>query len=504
MNNDNIYKLAFKQFIAFCLWVALARVSKGFVLPFMTLLGIMWAFKGEFGKSLSLYVMLMMMVTLNPFILPSAGMMYTLGLRFGPLLIGLTLAIRGAMVTNRQALPLGMMLLFLLVAAFSSVGGWCPEVSYLKLINFLVFFLGIWLGTKGLQQDAQGVVILRATVLALATFLIVGSVALLPFPGVSTINALRKLSEVEDVALKNEIMREIIDTGGMTLFCGILNHSQALSPLLSCAFAWVMGDLLFVEGRFRWPHILLLMAGIPLLYITRSRTALLSITVAFIMVYFYLPRRLALDRKMKQWLGHILLAGGVALIAAAGIAEARSNAITRWLRKTDDVQTDQRSLSEAFTASRQGLIEMCMDDFHRSPALGMGFQVAEYTREYAKQHKGLILSSPIEKGVIPIMILGETGITGVVVFVIFLITFYLGCVNRRLFLTVMMMAVFLSLNMGEATFFSPGGVGGPEWIFCIVGGYTLDLMLAASQRRMVGRVSGQIAYMGNGGWGGMV
>lgn len=482
MNSESIYKLAFKQFIAFCLWVALARVSRGFILPVMTLLGMMWAFKGEFGKALSLYSMLLLMVVLNTNILPKLGMMYTMGLRFGPLLIGLTLAIHGAMVTSRQALPLGMILLFLLVATFSSVGGWCPEVSYLKLINFLIFFLGIWLGTKGLQQDTQGVTILRATLLALATFLIAGSAVLLPFPGISTLNALSLMSEVEDVAMRNEIMREIIDTGGMALFCGVTSHSQALSPLLVCAFAWIMSDLLFVEGRFRWLHIVLLVLALPLLYLTRSRVAFLSVITVLCVVYFYLPRKLALDRKVKRWLGHILLVGGVALIAASGISEARSNAISRWLRKTDDVKADQRSLSEAFTASRQGLIEMCMDDFRKSPMLGMGFQVAEYTREYARQHKGLVLSSPIEKGVIPVMVLGEAGLVGAVVFVMFVLAFYAGCTHKKLYISWSMMVVFLAINMGEATFFSPGGCGGIEWMILIVGGYALDLMLAARQR----------------------
>lgn len=482
--DGSIYKQVFKQLIAFCLWVALARVSKGFILPVMTFLGMMWAFKGEFGRALSMYVMLLMMTTINAIILPKLGMMYTIGLRFGPLLIGLALAMRGALLTSRQALPLGMLLLYLIVSMFSSIDGWCPEVSYLKLINFLVFFLGLWLGTKGLQNDAQGIHILRATILAIAVFLIFGSALLLPFPGISTLNALKMMENVEDMALRNEIIQEIIDTGGMTLFCGVTAQSQMLSPLLACAFAWVIGDLLFVEKGLRWPHIGLLVLALPLLYLTRSRVALVGVVVSLTMVYFYLPGRLAVDRKMKMWLGHILLVGGIALIAVAGIAEAGSDALTRWIRKTDDVQADQRSLSEAFTDSRQGLIEMCMNDFHRSPMLGMGFQVAEYTKEYARQHKGLVLSSPIEKGVIPVMILGETGIVGAIAFGMFLITFYCGCINRRLFLTIMMMVVLLSLNMGEATFFSPGGVGGPEWIFCIVGGYVLDLMLAAKQRRM--------------------
>lgn len=483
MNRDGIYKLAFKQFVAFCLWVALARVSRGFVLPVMTFLGVMWAFKGEFGKALSIYAMLMFMVVINPNILPKVGMMYSLGLRFGPLLIGLALAMRGAMITGRQALPLGMMLLYLLVAAFSSIGGWCPIVSYLKLINFLVFFLGVWLGTKGLQQDEKGVLTMRATLLALCTFLIAGSAALWPFPGISTLNSLKMISEVEDAAMRNEIIKEIIDTGGMALFCGVTFHSQTLSPLLSCSFAWMACDLLFAEGRFRWPHVGLLILSLPLLYLTRSRVALLGVTVTLALVYFYLPQKLALDRKMKMWLGRILLVGGVALLALVAIAEVQSNAISRWLRKTDNVQTDQRSLSEAFTSSRQGLIEMCMNDFRERPLLGKGFQVSMFTPELAAGQKGIILSSPIEKGVIPVMILGETGIIGSIVFALFLLTFFTGCVNRRLYITLVMMIIFLTINMGEATFFSPGGCGGPEWMFCIVGGYVLDLVIAVRKRQ---------------------
>ena len=483
MKND-IYKQAFKQFCLFCLWVALARVSKGFILPVMTLLGVAWALMGNFGKAFSIYSMLMLMVPLNPNILPKLGMMYSLGLRFGPLLIGLALAMKGMMASKRQSLPMGMMLLFLLVALVSSVNGWCPQVSYLKLINFLVFFLGIWLGAKGLQQNEREVKILRATLLALATFLILGSMALWPFPGISTLNAVNLVSEVDDVATRNAIIMEIIDSGGMALFCGVTAQSQMLSPLLACSFAWVTCDLLFVEGRFRWPHMGLLILALPLLYLTRSRLALLGLAVTLTLVYFYLPRKLALDRRMKMWLGHILLMGGVVLIAVVGVAEIRSNAITRWLRKTDDVKTDQRSLSEAFTASRQGLIEMCMDDFRRRPLIGMGFQVAEYTQQMAAGQKGLILSSPIEKGVIPIMILGETGVVGILVFMLFLTSFYFGCENKKLFISLTMVMVLLSLNMGEATFFSPGGIGGAQWMFCVVGGYALDLMVSSRNRAL--------------------
>ena len=40
-----------------------------------------------------------------------------------------------------------------------------------------------------------------------------------------------------------------------------------------------------------------------------------------------------------------------------------------------------------------------------------------------------------------------------------------------------MFTVFLVSNMGEATFFSPGGGGGIGWMICVVGGFTLDTLL---------------------------
>ena len=154
----------------------------------------------------------------------------------------------------------------------------------------------------------------------------------------------------------------------------------------------------------------------------------------------------------------------------AAMSEIKSNAISRWIRKTDDVKADTRSLTDAVTSSRMGLVEMCLADYRRKPILGMGFQVAAYTQTRTSS----IFSSPIEKGVLPIMVLGETGIIGLMIFVLFLVSFQSAGAKRGLFVAVAMMWVLIGINMGEATFFSPGGAGGIEWVLCIVGGYLID------------------------------
>ena len=123
-----------------------------------------------------------------------------------------------------------------------------------------------------------------------------------------------------------------------------------------------------------------------------------------------------------------------------------------------------------------GLIGLSMRDFKRNPMIGMGFQVAEYTRHQTRG-RGFVISASIEKGVLPVMVLGETGVLGAALFFLFLASFYYACSQRKYYITITLFSVFLVTNMGEATFFSPGGGGGFLWMMCVVGGFSLDTIL---------------------------
>ena len=488
MKLSEYYRRALKTLAVFCLYLALVRFSNGAFLLVMSLLGVAWAFNGKIGKALSVYIMIMFMTSLNPHILPKDGMMYAIGLRIGPLIVGLALAIRGISMQNRRRLPMGVLLAYLLVAIVSSINGWSPMVSFLKLGNFIVFFLGVWLGTQSLEYDNEGIETLRATFFALAIFLVVGSIAVIPFPAISTLSGLQQMQYGGNLAALNRMLEEAALEGQMFLFCGVTMQSQVLSPLLACTFAWLICDLLFVEEKLRWPHVLLIVLSLPLMYKTRSRVAFLTMMVSLLLVYSYLPRHISLQPMVKRWLGSVLMASAFVLISVAVISELQGDLISRWMRKTEDVDSDRRSLSEAFTASRQGLIEECMDDFRRNPLFGSGFQVAWFTEELARQQGGLVLSSPIEKGVLPVMVLGETGVVGELVFIVFLLSFFSAGKRRRLYISVAMMCVLLVTNLGEATFFSPGGLGGTLWIMCIVGGYALDMSFSLRSKRSVAAV----------------
>ena len=246
MKTENrIYVEAARQFVWLCLYIILVRLTHGAFLFVMTLMGVVYALNGRVGKAFSIHAIMTFMVVMNPIILPKDGAMFSLGCRFGPLVVGIALASREFVVKNRYRLPLGGLIIFLLAAAISSANGWAPMISYFKLINFFVFVVGIWIGSQGLAKNMNEIFIMRASFLALSTFIIAGSAALIPFPGVSTLNALRQMGEIGDLAYLNEVMQTLDSSGGIALFCGVTSHSQTLSPLLSCGFAWVLFKVQF-------------------------------------------------------------------------------------------------------------------------------------------------------------------------------------------------------------------------------------------------------------------
>lgn len=476
MFKNPIYRQAAKILVFLAVSIALTRFSKGLWLGVLTLSGVVCAFSNKPGKALSMYLMIICMVGLNPIIMPMGGS-FGIIVRFGPLLIGLALMLRGLSSGGQSRVPLGMLVAFLLVAAVSSIGGWAPIVSYLKMANFFVFLLGFWFGLTALEKDSNGIDYLRATFLAYTIFLIFGSAALLPFPGISTLSGFQFALNEGNIEAANLAM--MTAEGMAALFCGVTRQSQSFAILTGMVLAWLIADMLVVEKRFSKLHLALICVGVPLLYLSRSRTGLFAFAIGVMMVAVWLPNKIMLPPMVKRHLKTGVAAMLVLGFIGAVISEMSSDSISLWLRKVENVEEDTRSLSEAVTSSRQGLIDESMNDFRRNPMLGSGFQVAEYTAEQvARAGSGLVISAPIEKGLLPIMVLGETGVVGAIVFAIFLISFYTTSCRRRLYVTAALFTVFLATNMGEATFFSPGGEGGVLWTISIIGGYCIDMQLA--------------------------
>ena len=132
---------------------------------------------------------------------------------------------------------------------------------------------------------------------------------------------------------------------------------------------------------------------------------------------------------MSAVLSIILAAAGLVTIGIIG--QIRNQTLSKWLRKTDDVGGDTRSLKEAFTGSRRALIEYNLNDFKLNPLFGKGFQVMRGMEQAYRAKLITWYSASVEKGVTPYVILGETGLVGTGVFLIFFSLSILVCVSDQ-------------------------------------------------------------------------
>lgn len=479
-----IYKEALKMLVAMVATFALSSATHGAFAFVVALIGVCAALARRFGLAICTYIIITFMIVLNPNVFPKSGELWGWALRFGPLSVGLMVAFMASLQQGgRHRLPLAWIFPFLGVACISSAVGWAPKISFLKIVNYAVFILGIWLGTQNMQKHPKDLMLIRAVFLAFAFFLVVGSLALIPFPAYSYATSAREAMANGDVVGAEYQIREMLLRGDKTLFCGIMNHSQSLAPILALTFSWLACDMLFVEKRIRVPHAVLLCLIPPMLFMTRSRVAFTVLVASCFLIYGYAFRKIWVAPIVKKHLGRGIAVFVFVLAIVAGIAQVRNGTISQWMRKQQDVQGDNRSLTEAMTESRMGLIEQSMYEFRRNPLFGSGFQVAWYHQGLNEQ-RGIVLSASIEKGVLPTMVLGETGIVGSFMFAVFLISFYVGASRRRLYVTATLFTIFLVSNLGEATFFAPGGMGSTLYVLTVVGGFVIDTCLLYERREL--------------------
>lgn len=478
MSNVSFEKLTFKYLMAILALIGLCAATRGYFIGAIALYGVVISFV-DVRKAILNEILLAFIVMINTAIVPKDSIIIGISLRFGILLIAGILAIKG-MSKTAPSIPAFGMIPVLAIACLSSSMGWYPLISYMKLVLFSTFFLGVWHGSKFIKIDHELSFHVRAWLFAICMIVVIGSLMTLPFPGIAYATSLKAAIKEGGVAYANRIYTG--DGGAYSsLFSGIIYHSQDLAPLLACLFTWLLCDMLFVERRPRPVHIVLLALSVPMLYMTRSRVGFLSLGCGSFMVVLYMARQVKLPDRLRHQVAHMATLFVVAMILAAGASELYDNGISRWIRKTNDIGGDNRSLSTAITESRQGCVEESMYEFHQSPFIGKGFQVDMNTRTRVGSNPGIVLSAPIEKGVLPLMVLGELGIVGEICFCFFVFSFIYGCHRKRLYCTNVLFVTFLATNMGEATFFSAGGSGGMEWLVCILGGFAIDMLVEKSE-----------------------
>ena len=362
------------------------------------------------------------------------------------------------MKASRTTTPFLVLLVYLCYMALISSFGWNPLISYLKLILFTVVFLAYYLSANAALACGARPERLRSAILIVASFLIFGSVALLPFPSLATLNV--------GYYVQNNLP---IPEG--SLFTGVTFQSQALGPLVSIFATLLLADLCFSVGRFNRLYGVLLLCTPILIYKTGSRTAMGTYLAGlFFVLFLFMCAKTSRVRAVwkQRVLSTAMMCGMVFSMVLAATPEFRQGIVNFvYKSRTADVLEENQGFDK-FISSRQGLIDESMENFHASPWIGNGFQVSRRMADLEIRSWMQLLSAPIEKGVWVTAILEEGGIFGMALFVLFIVVVFSLLLARRAYIATSVLFVFLVMNLGEFDFFAMSSTGGVAWAMVFI------------------------------------
>ena len=459
-----------KNLLLFAFAIAACRLTQGLFAWVLAAMGCIAALTGNIKRITVYFVCLPLLLFLSPVLVK--GIFLGPAVRIGQIAMLFCMFLTPAIRRQNESIPIGLLIVYSVVALVSSLQGWMPMISYLKILNFVLFVLGVMLIGKMMQKTDDTLYQLRTVLLGLAFFIIVGSAVTYFFPSVGYSMEVQK-AEMWGVYTTGA---EVATREGKSLLNGVMNHSQTLATNVPLWFAWVICDMLIIERKFVRLHGLIIIIAPLLMYMSRSRTAFVVLCVSLFMICFYALPKANISARARARVMLIFYALVGLLVAALAFSQIRNQTISKWLRKESDIASDSRSLTEAVTASRMGLVEYNLRDFRLNPMLGKGFQVMDWHGLAYQEGRIGLLSAPIEKGVLPLMVLGETGVVGGLVFLFFLVNFYGVCVRRGYVILVSLFTALMAANMSEASFFSPGG-GTAQWTSTIIGGFCLDMIV---------------------------
>lgn len=356
---------------------------------------------------------------------------------------------------------LGLFVYLLWEAAISGQG-YSPIISYLKLLLFSWIYLA-YCGIANTVNDAPQVNPrrLRAAILSIVILMIGGSFALIPFPGIASMTP------------DKETLARIAAGEGVSLFCGMCGHAQALGPLMGILGTLVFADMVFSVRRGDPLYMTLLVICPLVIYRTSSRTGMGTLLGGICMVGFVLMQSRGLG---NRWKGKVLfnfIFLGLLFLMAALLVPGIRDRVAQFALKWGDRTVRQEVTVEGMFSSRQEKIDIAMYNFKRKPWIGNGFQVAEEMQYERREGFLSYLSAPIEKGVWVYAVLEEGGIPGFILFSVWLLIVFSVLIRRRYYVMASTFFAFVMANTGEFCFFAMTFTGGFFWALTFAAG-TLD------------------------------
>lgn len=392
----------------------------------------------------------------------------SLFLRIGIMaLLGLCMVAR-LRIRPRMTIQLAGLFVYVIYMILPSTFGWFPAISYIKIGFYLYFTYGLLCCTYLVFTSDQEITAARFGMLGIAAFCIWASVAAYFVP---SIGFSMQISKAAEWGISEY---DALHSANLMLFSGIFSHSQMLGPVVVILLGFVICDMMLVHSRISILHISIALPALILAYMSRSRTALLTLVAIGFAVFIFATRDMALPLVVKRRLKGYIWCGILLMAIIAVSLEIRQGIISDWIYK--GISSASGVEVADVMSTRMGKIEENIYDFKKNPYIGKGFQTQEIHRHLF--NAGIInyFSAPVEKGVMPLMILGEGGVCGAVIFLAFVIAFYVKCLRMKEYALIILFVGFFAANMGEANFFSPSGGGGDFWCVCLLGGGIIDCL----------------------------
>jgi hypothetical protein len=246
----------------------------------------------------------------------------------------------------------------------------------------------------------------------------------------------------------NNELSYIVNGYGMQ---GIINQPQAFGLISAITICWLFVIISNNKMNVNIIYSIVFFSSLYCLYKSEARTGLFSILLSLLLLFIdYLVKfkKISIRRLINTLLFLILLSALFALF---------QDNIYAFIIKRDNVI----NINDIFISSRGVLISPMLVNIEEKILSGVGFGIpSNYNNEtfINKTFLGIPISASVEKGVLPIAILEEVGIIFSSILIMLLIIIFQKIKNQN-FSIKFLFAVIIFSNLGEATFFSVGGMG---------------------------------------------
>lgn len=389
---------------------------------------------------------------INSFFLPK-DMVYSLIFRALMAVIGvygsLLFLSRG---TSKFISPVFGLLLYLFYMILPSSLGWAPMISFLKLTLFIFFFMACaYTANEMIANQRMEMRAFRDIILAFAFFFVFGSILVYPFPEISLMN-----------------IAELLEKGSVvtSLYKGMTIHSQTLGMVIAFWVVFLYADLIYHIKRADKLYITLLLCGLFLVYRTSTRTAMGTAVICIMISSWYMMKMRGIGAKWRsKVISGLMIFLALCCVGVLLLPGLRNSVVKFAMKYADDSANAMQFDAEQALSTRSFLVERQLENFHKKPTIGWGFQVSEEVAEMAKYADGLILTAPVEKGVWVTAILEEGGVCGEIIYCLYMISALVILVKRKAYMGATIFWAIQISNLGEFTMFSMSGVGGTWYVF---------------------------------------